>query len=95
MNKFIYMVHSGTNEEIEASETNFYDSITKLFEKLESLTQDDNLHLKSQGTRKPLRSTTALENCLNEDTVYLELLDKTKVVAWYNINKIDLEVTLG
>ena len=94
MIKYVYSVASGSNTDIEASSMQFYTNISELFDALENLC-DDNKRLKTQGTKKPLRSTNALEACLVEDTVYLELLEKTKVVAWYNINKIDLEVTLG
>lgn len=95
MTNIIYVIASGTNDQNEASTTNFYSNITEVFEFLESLKASEDMHLKTQGTKKPLRSTRALDSCLDDDTVYVELLEKTRTKSWYNINKINLEVILG
>lgn len=95
MTSTIYVIASGTNEQNEATTTNFFNNITEVFEFLENLKISEDLHLKTQGTKKPLRSTRSLDICLDDDTVYVELLEKTKVKYWYNINKFNLGVLLG
>lgn len=95
MTNIIYVIASGTNDQNEATTTNFFSNITEVFEFLENLKIAEDLHLKTQGTKKPLRSTRSLDICLDDDTVYVELLEKTKVKYWYNINKFNLEVILG
>lgn len=95
MTNIIYVIASGTNDQNEATTTNFFNNITEVFEFLESLKASEDMHLKTQGTKKPLRSTRALDICLDDDTVYVELLEKTRTKSWYNINKLNLEVILG